>query len=89
MVERAPSVDRRDGLDWGVGYPNPPGIGREIVKFGQICRKTPKNPKNPEKPVSGFKFTPPRGTLKSTFSGFLGPPMLGPNQTVKNRSHVR
>ena len=38
MVERAPSVDRRDWLYWGVGYPNPPGT----AEIGEICRNLTK-----------------------------------------------
>ena len=56
MVERAPSVDRRDGLAGASGTPTPQGLvakGSKLVKIVENCRKLAKFDENWGFSVSG------------------------------------
>ena len=55
MVERAPSVDRRDGLAGASGTPTPQGLPKlvKLVKIVENCRKLAKFDENWGFSVSG------------------------------------
>jgi hypothetical protein len=74
MVERAPSVDRRDWLAGASGTPTPQGLPK-LVEIGRKTRKNPKIDENRGFPVSGPDLgskIPPQICRFSVFSGWAG-----------------